>query len=225
MSTWYQPEKVLVCVRLAGDHQAGLLLYVMMQRYRYAKATLEGTPGRWSANRRTVWFEAAGLSRNQGDRALALLEKLNLIERAHGAWGGKPNVLFIRPTDHTLTVWYAATTFLALDTVLGALQSSPLRELWQAWPDEHPEKAGEIAVWYEQLGGKLTKEIYGKPLNLKPCALDLLQRILESDPTIADTEAKDLRQRLEIALLSIEISEDAEGNLAPFEGAEPSSQM
>jgi hypothetical protein len=67
MSTWYRPEKVVVCTRLAGDHQSGVVLYVIMKRYPYAKATLKGTEGTWSANERKVWFQAAALSRTQGE--------------------------------------------------------------------------------------------------------------------------------------------------------------
>jgi DNA-binding transcriptional MocR family regulator len=168
MSTWYQPEKVLVCGKLAGDYHAGLLLAVITRRYPYAKATLKGTAGTWSANARKVWFEAAGMSRNQGDRALATLEQRGLIERAHGAWGGNPNVLYVRPTRRAQAVWHTATTFEALDAVLGGNKSDQLRKLWQAWPDKDPKKRGAIAEWYEQLDRKLSKDVYGKPLNLKP---------------------------------------------------------
>ena len=191
MSTWYQPEKVLVCVRLAGDHQAGVLLYVIMRRYPYAKATLKGTDGTWSANERTVWFKAAGMSRSQGDRALRTLDELGLIERGHGSWGGNPNVLHIRPTRRAQAVWHTATTFEALDAVLG--KDNPLHELWKEWPDEDPKKLGMIAEWYEQLGDrKKTADAWGQPINLKPCAQDLLHQITKSDPAIVDTKAEDL---------------------------------
>ena len=220
MRGWYTPQKVLVCVQLAGgDHKAGVLLHEIMLRYPYAKATLPGKDGRWSANTREVWFQAAGLSRNQGDRALALLETLDRIERAHGPWDGNLNVLHVRPTRRALVVWHTATTFLALDTVLGGNKNSPLHQLWQAWPgatpDNDPETAGVIANWYEELHGKMVKRIYRKQLNLKPCALDLLQLILESDPTIADADADDLLGRLEKALSSITIKADAKGGLVP----------
>lgn len=98
---FYRPEKVTVCAQFAGDHQSGVLLYVIVQRYRYAKATLAGIEGRWSANPRLVWFEAAGLSESQGDRALKKLAERNLIERKHGKWAGNPNVLYVRPTERT----------------------------------------------------------------------------------------------------------------------------
>jgi hypothetical protein len=211
---FYRPEKVTVCARLAGDHQAGVLLYAIMQRYRYAKATLAGIEGTWSANQRAVWFKAAGLSDTQGDRALAKLDKRGLIERKHGSWGGKPNVLFVRPTERAQAVWDSATTFDALDQVLEGDESGQLYQLWEAWPDIDPKKAGEIAVWYEQLD-KLSNEIYGKPLNLKSCALALLQLMLKSDPTIADAKAEDLLGRLIVALKSITIEVDEKGGLAP----------
>ena len=41
-------------------------------------------------------------------------------------------------------------------------------KLWQAWPDKDPKKRGAIAEWYERLDRKLSKDVYGKPLNLKP---------------------------------------------------------
>jgi hypothetical protein len=119
MSTWYQPEKVLVCGKLAGDYHTGLLLAVIMYRYPDAEATLPGTDGVWLACPRSEWFEAAGMSRSQGDRALQKLDTLGLIERASGPWRGALNVLHVRPTEHTQQVWHAATTSQALDAALG----------------------------------------------------------------------------------------------------------
>jgi hypothetical protein len=136
-----------------------------------------------------VWFQAAALSRTQGDRALARLEQHDpaLIKRAHGAWAGKPHVLFVRPTETARSVWDAATTFEALDELLKGDESGPLHQLWQAWPGIDAKKAGGIAEWYELLDNrKLTKE------NLKPHAQYLLQRILKSDPTIVDIGDTDL---------------------------------
>jgi hypothetical protein len=194
MSTWYRPDKVLVCGKLAGDYHAGLLLAVIMRRYPYAKATLKGTAGTWSANQRKVWFQAAGMSRSQGDRALARLEERGLIERAHGSWAGNPNVLYVRPTKHAEAVWHTATTFDALDAVLEGAKSDQLRKLWQKWPDKDPKKLGVIAEWYEQLGGKTAKDVCCKPLT--SCAQDLLQQILKTDPAIVETKAADLLPRL-----------------------------
>lgn len=203
---FYRPEKVTVCARLAGDHQAGALLYVIMRRYPYAKATLPGIEGTWSANQRAVWFKAAGLSDTQGDRALAKLDKRGLIERKHGSWGGKPNVLFVRRTERAQAVWDAATTFDALDQVLEGDESGQLYQLWEAWPDIDPKKAGVIAEWYEQLDDReKTEEACGKSIDLKPCAQDLLQQILKIDPTIADTKSEDLLPRLSQGIHSVAI--------------------
>lgn len=63
---------------------------------------------------------AAGLSRNQRERALTKLEKRGLIERAHVAWNDAPNVLYTRPTKHAQTVRDGATTFDAVDALVGA---------------------------------------------------------------------------------------------------------
>ena len=190
---FYTPQKSVVCARLAGgDAYAGNLLLVIMERYPWAKATLPGIEGRWSANERKVWFKAAGLKDHQGDRGLAKLEKLALIERAHGAWGGKPNVLYVRPTEDAQMVWDAATTFEALDQLLGGDQGGPLHKLWQAWPGIDPRKAGAIAVWYEQLGDpKKVAEWCEVKAKLKPAAQDFLERILKSDPAIVEVKAKD----------------------------------
>jgi hypothetical protein len=186
MSAWYTPLKSVVCNRMAGDLAAGPPLGEIMRRYPYAKATLPGIEGRWSANERKVWFEAAGLNRSQGDRALATLEKRALIERAHGKWSGKPNVLYTRPTQRAQAVWDTATTYLALDTVLRGDASGPLHQLWQAWPDKAPKKRGAIALWYEQLDDrKYTKE------NLKAYAQALLAEILKGNPAIVDIDDDD----------------------------------
>jgi hypothetical protein len=217
MSRFYTPEKVTVCARLAGDHQAGTLLYVIMQRYRYGKATLPGLEGRWSANLRKEWFKAAGLSDSQGDRALNTLDKRGLIERKHGPWAGNPNVLYVRATHYAQMMYDAITTFEALGALLGdnkssGEKSSPLWKLWQAWPgtilDEAPNKAGVIAEWYEQLGDKQKTaswcEIDGE---LKPYAQDLLERILKSDPAIVevdyDYQGQELLKRLWLGTRSI----------------------
>jgi hypothetical protein len=232
MSAFYTPQTFVVAARLVavagdaarptgGDYQAAALLCEIMRRYPYAKATLPGKDGRWSANEREEWFKAVGLTRNQGDRALARLEERGLIERAHGSWGGNPNVLYVRPTERAQIFWNAATTFEAIDQLLKGDESGPLHQLWQAWPaidGIDPKKAGAIAKWYEELDDrKMTRDVVGQSLNLKPCALDLLQRILESDPTIVDAKAEDLRSRLWAGVHSIVIEEDATGGLAPVD--------
>jgi hypothetical protein len=62
-----------------------------MLRYPHAKATLKGKDGRWSANTHEVWCQATGLSSDQVQRRFTKLDdELGLIERAYGAWGGKP---------------------------------------------------------------------------------------------------------------------------------------
>jgi hypothetical protein len=190
---FYTPEKVTVCARLAGDHQAGVLLYVIVRRYQYAKATLPGIEGRWSANLRKEWFKAAGLSDSQGDRALKKLAKRGLIEREHGAWGRNPNVLYVRPTEHTFAVLNIATTFLALDAVLGG-ESTPLHQLGQLWPDTEPKKQGVIAEWYELLGG-MTGPNQTKA-DFRPYAQKLLKLILKREPKIADIDPEDLGDAL-----------------------------
>jgi hypothetical protein len=120
-------------------------------------------------------------------------------------------VLHVRPTKYAQIVWDAATTYRALDQLLKGDETGPLHQLWQAWPDIDgidPKKAGAIAVWYEELDDrKMTRDAVGQSVSLKPCALDLLQRILESDPTIVDAKAEDLRSRLWAGVHSIVIEE------------------
>jgi hypothetical protein len=106
-------------------------------------------------------------------------------------------VLFVRPTERAHRVWHIATTFEALDAVLGGDKSSPLHELWQAWPDDDPKPLGVIAEWYGELDDcKKTEYACGEPKDLKPCALDLLQQMVKIDPAIVMTDESLLLQRL-----------------------------
>jgi hypothetical protein len=159
-SRWRTVDKVVVCIALAGnDHQAGVLLHAIVQRWPYAKATIPGREGTWSANTHATWAEATRLSRDQLKRALAKLERHRLIERDQHWWQGNPNTLHVRSTEHARTLIAAATTLRALDEIIIG-EPGFLSELWDKWIQLAGEQvfsgeiAGVIARWFEDIGDK-----------------------------------------------------------------------
>ncbi len=118
------PSNIALCVKLAGNHARGVLLFRIHHWIRYATIELPNSEGVWIANPRSFWEQEAQLSPSQCDRALAALEQIGLIERRQ-YWFGRKNVLHVRPTEMTSNFMAAAKTWQAAEEFYpGAIESS-----------------------------------------------------------------------------------------------------
>src|SRR4051812_4256573 len=118
------PSNIALCVKLAGNHARGVLLFRIHHWIRYATIEIPNFEGVWIANPRSFWELEAQLSPSQCDRALAALEQAELIERRQ-YWFGRKNVLHVRPTETTCNFIAGAKTWKAAEEFFpGAIESS-----------------------------------------------------------------------------------------------------
>lgn len=118
------PSTLTKCIVLAcHDHMAGILLHSVWYWYKYARAEIPQSEGKWCANTRIWWARETGMSLRQFDRAIAKLSKLGLIEKKQ-YWFGKLNILHVRTVLGVQNYIEAATTW---DAVHDFQKSFPYR--------------------------------------------------------------------------------------------------
>lgn len=74
----------------------------IMAKWRASSAIRPGIAGFWAAYTHPQWEGFTGIDVSTLKRYLDRLEGWGLIERDHGAFGGKPQISFIRPSRHGL---------------------------------------------------------------------------------------------------------------------------
>lgn len=78
-----RPSRLGACIKLAGDPNAGILLYrILLRTEMKTMKARDGTDG-WTVLSRGEWMTDTGLTRHQHDRALSILKKQELVECMH----------------------------------------------------------------------------------------------------------------------------------------------
>ena len=77
------PSPLARCIEVAGDVNAGVLLYQIEYRFKHGDALLQHDGRPWIAQTGKCWCTETGLTPKQYKRALAILKEKELILAAH----------------------------------------------------------------------------------------------------------------------------------------------
>jgi hypothetical protein len=111
------PDRLALCVLLAGDHAGGVLLYKILYWAKYAKIVLPEAEGTWIANTHEFWRQNTVMTKRQCERAFAELAARALIEKRQWWFGGR-NILHTRPSALTRDFLDAAKSWEAAKELL-----------------------------------------------------------------------------------------------------------
>jgi hypothetical protein len=111
MKTTNPSRAALYVILTRGNHVSAMLLDRICYWAQYGKAKIKGVEGYWIANDRSWWMREAQLSPSQFDRSIANQDKFGLIERRQHPFGGRGNILHVRPTALTKDIIASARTW------------------------------------------------------------------------------------------------------------------